>query len=471
MADVEAVAIASASSAASAQGVDQGMRVIRYSEKAIAVVGNSFQFKEQISRFGSWNKGLRVGGVVVPGWIMSAKHLPIINKIVVAGGGSPLLTMTQEDALVSISTGTGARTVLASPATAAPVDVSGSCAAKVDAATPNAAGPVGAGAGTNAVAASAGSSIDKAAVASSTTPVAGVRVVQVTPAEVAVIGNSIALKDALKGVAGARWRIIAQLGGVRGWLYPISAKAAVNAIVAHAGGTPLADADTARGVDHPAIVMGAVARGVDHPAIVIGAVERVGSAMLTGAAPPHAGIKREREVVSTVADVATLVAAPRRRLVNSQGMEDFVEEEAMWDECVRLLPSTQPTVCQDCNKPQSAQARSASNYMAPSHELGCRDPRAALAYCDRRFRLGNGAALSEPDALRGWQRTVEEFSYADQLAASMSAAGSKADDRMMLLAQQAQQERRKLDRDTQIGHCCVIVCQACRLRPTHLCKL
>ena len=67
------------------------------------------------------------------------------------------------------------------------------------------------------------------------------RVVQYSLKAVAVLGNSFAIKDALRGVGG-KWNPNLTYRGarVKGWIFPATRTLSVNALVSRAGGKPLA---------------------------------------------------------------------------------------------------------------------------------------------------------------------------------------------------------------------------------------
>lgn len=76
---------AKAAKAAKAAPVEK-VRVVNYSEKAVAVIGNTKPIKDVLKQFGRFNPFLRVNDQVTPGWVVSIKRQDELTKALIELG-------------------------------------------------------------------------------------------------------------------------------------------------------------------------------------------------------------------------------------------------------------------------------------------------------------------------------------------------------------------------------------------------
>lgn len=76
---------AKASKAAKPAPVEK-VQVVNYSEKAVAVIGNTKPLKDTLKNFGRFNPFLRVEGKTTPGWIVSIKRRDDLKKTLIELG-------------------------------------------------------------------------------------------------------------------------------------------------------------------------------------------------------------------------------------------------------------------------------------------------------------------------------------------------------------------------------------------------
>lgn len=208
----QAMAVAPAVSAGAA-----AVRAINYSERSIAVLGDTFAHKAVLAAAGgSWNGFLTVDGTKAKGWVFSASKRDAVNAIVVGIGGTPAPQPPAASASCQPLAAAAPEGTAAGAAGAAGVGPPTHASSAGDASAPNA---------------------DASATAAATT---GLRVVRYSAKAVAVLGGSHAIKNAL-AAAGGRWNAALTFEGarVKGWVFSASRAAAVNAIVGSAGGATL----------------------------------------------------------------------------------------------------------------------------------------------------------------------------------------------------------------------------------------
>lgn len=57
------------------------IEIVNYSEKAIAVFGDTREFKDSLKAYGKWNRFLKRDGQVQPGWIFSKRYETEVSKL------------------------------------------------------------------------------------------------------------------------------------------------------------------------------------------------------------------------------------------------------------------------------------------------------------------------------------------------------------------------------------------------------